>query len=85
MEIRGLKPRSVLLLILLLLDLLLRFRISTGSIAGRPLALAKRINMSVRETTPTRCPLIRAPESALAETEGPDGIMKGVLVDRLVG
>ena len=50
----GLGPKSILLLTLLLLDLLLVFLISLGSIACNPVALAKRMMMSVRLTTPTR-------------------------------
>jgi len=34
--------------------------------------------MSVKLTTPTRCPLILAPGRELAETEGPVGVTKGV-------
>jgi hypothetical protein len=72
-EILGLTPRSTLCLTLLLLDLLLPTRSSPGSATGNPLALANRIRMSVKLTTPTRCPLILAPGRALAETEGPVG------------
>ena len=48
------------------------------SATGKPLALANRIRMSVKLITPTRCPLILAPGSELAETEGPLGVTKGV-------
>jgi len=37
--------------------------------------------MSVKLMTPNRCPLILAPGSALAETEGPVGVTKGVVVE----
>lgn len=62
---------------LLLLDLLRPFRSSLGSVGWRPLARANRLRMSVRLTTPTKYPLIRAPGMALAEIDGPVGIMKG--------
>jgi hypothetical protein len=74
----GLIPRSTLCLTLLLLDLLLPIRSSPGSATGNPLAFANRIRISVKLTTPTKCPLILAPGRALAETEGPVGVMKGV-------
>ena len=77
----GLSPMSTLLLMLLLLDLLLPSRTSLGSVVGSPLALANRIKMSVRLTTPTRCPLILAPGMALADIEGPAGAMKGDAVE----
>ena|SRR2546423_2582847 len=77
-ETFGLTPRSILCLTLLLLDLLLPTRSSPGSATGNPLAFANRIRMSVKLTTPTRCPLIRAPGRALAETDGPVGLTKGV-------
>ena len=74
----GLIPRSTLRLTLLLLDLLLPIRSSPGSATGNPLAFANRIRISVKLTTPTKCPLILAPGRALAETEGPVGVTKGV-------
>jgi len=46
-----------------------------------PPARAKRIRISVRETTPTKRPEMRAPGSADAEIEGPLGAMKGGLGD----
>lgn len=37
--------------------------------------------MSVRLTTPTRCPLSMAPVIADADTDGPEGAMNGVVAD----
>jgi len=76
-EALGLRPSSPLFRTLLLLDRLRPFRISLGSVGLRPLARAKRLRTSVRLMTPTRCPLILAPGIALAEIEGPLGVMKG--------
>lgn len=77
----GLEPRSKLLLTLLLDDLLRRNLISFGSAVSSPPTLANKIKISVKLTTPTRWPLIRAPGSALAEMEGPEGDIVGVLGD----
>jgi hypothetical protein len=76
-DARGLSPRSMLFLTLLLLDLRLPRRISLGSVVGKPLAFANSIKISVKLTTPAKCPLIRAPGNELAETDGPVGVMKG--------
>jgi len=71
-------PKSTLLLTLLELLLLRRIRISVGSaVSMTPPALANRMRISVRETTPTKRPEIRAPGSAEADTEGPLGAMNG--------
>lgn len=77
----GRTPKSTLGLVLVELDLLRRARTSLGSAASKPPAHANRIRMSVKLTTPTRWPLIRAPDTALAEIEGPLGAMNGVLGD----
>ena len=63
---------------LLELDLRLPFLTSPGFITLRPLTLANKIRMSVRLTTPTNRPLIFAPGSELADTDGPNGVMNGV-------
>lgn len=81
-DIFGLSPRSILLRTLLLLDLRLPSRSSLGSVTGSPLALANKMRMSVKLMTPNRWPLILAPGSALAETEGPVGVTKGVVVEK---
>ena len=60
---------------------LLPLRVSLGSRGCNPLAFAKRFNMSVRLTTPTRCPLSMAPVNADADTDGPEGAMNGVVAD----
>lgn len=75
----GLDPRSMLLRTELLEDLLRRSLISLGSAVSRPPAFAKTIRMSVKLTTPTSRPLILAPGKALADIEGPDGAIVGVL------
>lgn len=49
---------------------LLFLRASSGSVGCKPLALAKRFNISVSETTPERRPDICCPGNAEAETEG---------------
>ena len=79
MEGRDLDPRSTLLLTLLLDDLRRRKRISLGSAVSKPPTRAKRIKTSVKLTTPTRRPPILMPGSAPADTEGPAGLMTGVL------
>lgn len=76
---RGRTPRSILGRALLELERLRRARISFGSTASRPPARANRIKISVKLTTPTSRPLMRAPGSEFADTEGPLGAMKGVL------
>ena len=50
--------------------LLLRLRSWPGSVGCKPLARAKRLRMSVRETTAERWPTRLAPGRAEAETEG---------------
>jgi hypothetical protein len=55
-----------------------RMRISFGSAESTsPPTRAKRIRMSVSETTPTSRPEMRAPGSEEAEMEGPVGTTKG--------
>lgn len=72
--------RSRLFRTLLELLLLLRFRNSTGSATfPKPPARANRMRMSVRLTTPTSRPEIRAPGRDDAEIDGPEGVMTGVL------
>lgn len=68
----------MLILTLLLEDLLRRDLISFGSAVSRPPALANKMRISVRLTTPTKRPLIPAPGSALAEMVGPEGAIVGV-------
>lgn len=78
----GRGPRSKLFRTLL--ELLRRrlMRISLGSATSQiPPARAKRIRMSVRLTTPTRRPEIRAPGNDEAEMLGPVGAMKGAFGD----
>ena len=78
LETLGRCPRSILLLTLLELLRLRRILISLGSATFRtPLMRAKRINMSVSDTTPTSRPDMRAPGSAEADMEGPVGAMNG--------
>ena len=74
----GRVPRSILRLTELLDDLRLLNLISLGSAVSKPPALANSIKISVRLTTPTRRPLILAPGSALADTDGPNGATIGV-------
>lgn len=64
---------------------LLRLRLMRSSLGSaafvNPPARANRTKMSVRLTTPTRRPEMRAPGSAEAEILGPVGMMKGVFGD----
>lgn len=77
----GLSPKSILFRTLLLLDLRRPSRSSLGSVTASPLALANKIKISVKLTTPNRWPLILAPGNALAETDGPVGVTNGAVED----
>ncbi len=75
----GLEPLSKLLRTLLELLRLRRMRSSFGSTAEvKPPARANKTRISVKLTTPTRRPEMRAPGNDEAETLGPEGAMKGV-------
>jgi hypothetical protein len=74
----GRCPKSMLFLTLLELLLRRRILISLGSAAStRPPARANKMRISVKETTPTRRPEMRAPGSDEAEMDGPVGAMNG--------
>ncbi len=63
-------PESRLGRIELLLLRRLCLLVSLGSLGLRPLARAKRLSTSVRDTTPDSFPDIRSPGRAAAEMEG---------------
>ena len=69
-DILSLLELSRLLLILLLLDLLLARRASSGSCGCRPLAFAKRFKISVKLITPLNRPDRLAPGMEDAEIAG---------------
>lgn len=69
-DMLSLRELSKLRLMLLLLDLLLACRASSGSCGCRPLTLANRFSTSVKLTTPLNLPDKLAPEIADAEMAG---------------